>query len=204
MSEEKNPTLDTSEYIPPPRRDFSHVEIPYYNKDGSTTLGKPKNSDAIVEAIRQLPKDEQGRPHGVLVDYILAREARDYNNRATVSSTQGESRYFATGAYRDTNINKFQYFGFFSPVVMQRYAEYMHKHRIQSDGNMRASDNWKKGIDIPTYWDSLVRHQIDLWLIMDGREDLARESIDDTLCAIMFNTMGILFERLRNKQENNA
>ena len=55
-------------------------------------------------------------------------------------------RNFDTGATRDVDTNKLDFEGFLSPVVLERYAEYMHKNRVQADGNLRDSDNWQKGI----------------------------------------------------------
>ena len=53
-------------------------------------------------------------------------------------------RKFETGATRDTDEGKLDFEGFFSPIVMERFAEYMNKHRRQSDGQLRDSDNWQK------------------------------------------------------------
>ena len=102
-------------------------------------------------------------------------------------------RKFDTGATRDTDSGKLKYEGFLSPRVLKRFATYMHKHREQADGELRAPDNWQKGIPKDAYVDSLVRHVIDVWY--EWRED---EKLDqELLCAIMFNTMGLLFESTR-------
>ena len=47
-------------------------------------------------------------------------------------------RKFETGATRDEEIGKYDFEGFLAPTVLVRFAEYMHKHRIQADGNIRA------------------------------------------------------------------
>ena len=52
-------------------------------------------------------------------------------------------RQFDTGATRDTDQNKLDPEGFLSPMVMKCFFEYMHKNRKQSDGKLRASDNWQ-------------------------------------------------------------
>jgi len=106
-------------------------------------------------------------------------------------------RVFKTGATRDTEDGKLDYEGFLSPVVLQRYAEYMHKHRKQSNGKLRDSDNWQKGISKEVYIKSLARHFMDLWLEHRGKRDGIRRQ--DTLCAILFNTMGYLYEELKSK-----
>ena len=46
----------------------------------------------------------------------------------------GKTRQFSTGATRDTDEGKYDYEGFFSPLVLERYGEYMNKHRQQSAG----------------------------------------------------------------------
>lgn len=114
-------------------------------------------------------------------------------------------RTFETGATRDTDEGKYDYEGFLSPIVLQRYAQYMHKHRKQSDGTLRASDNWQKGIPREQYMKSLFRHVIDLWrhhrrnIDQPDFEQAWRASIEDLLCAVMFNVMGYLHEYLRGR-----
>lgn len=109
-----------------------------------------------------------------------------------------EGRYFDTGAYRDTDKNKNDYEGFLSPLVIEAFGNYMSKHRIQSDGKLRDSDNWQKGISQEVYMKSLYRHFMDLWLEHRGYK--SREGKENALCGIMFNTMGYLFESLKNKK----
>lgn len=103
-------------------------------------------------------------------------------------------RKFHSGATRDTDEGKLAYKGFLSPRVLKRFAEYMHKHRIQADGNLRAADNWQKGMPVDVYVDSLIRHVFDVWLHAEGEGELAREGMEDALCAVIFNAQGILFE----------
>lgn len=114
-------------------------------------------------------------------------------------------RKFNTGATRDTNVNKLNYEGFFSPLVLRRYAEYLHKHRVQSDGNLRDADNWQKGIPIKTYMEGKLRHTVATWLIYDGFEAVDEKGneidLEESLCAEIFNTMGYLFEILKGKLE---
>jgi hypothetical protein len=101
-------------------------------------------------------------------------------------------RYFETGAYRDVDENKPDYEGFISPIVIKVYGEYMTKHRKQSDGKLRDSDNWQKGMPKDTFMKSGFRHFMDWWLEHRGYE--SREGIDDALCGLMFNVMGYLYE----------
>jgi hypothetical protein len=111
-------------------------------------------------------------------------------------------RTFDTGATRDTDAGKLDYEGFLSPLVLRRYAEYMHKHRIQADGTERASDNWQKGIPYDAYMKSKWRHFMDTWTM----HRLPRYSHDDalaeSLCAEIFNSMGYLHELLKDSVQS--
>jgi len=50
-------------------------------------------------------------------------------------------RTFKTGATRNDDTGKLDFEGFLSPIALEKFAEYMHKNRIQADGNVRDSDN---------------------------------------------------------------
>lgn len=106
-------------------------------------------------------------------------------------------RIFESGATRDTDTGKLDYEGFLCPAFLQGFAEYMHKHRTQSDGSLRASDNWQKGMPIEEYMKSLARHFMDLWLIHRGFP--AREGLEDALMGIMFNVQGYYVESKKDK-----
>lgn len=108
-------------------------------------------------------------------------------------------RNFTTGATRDVDTNKLDFEGFLSPAVLERYAEYMHKNRVQADGNLRASDNWQKGIPKEAYMKSMWRHFLDVWKAHRGLP--TKDSLEDALCALLFNLMGYLFETLRREKE---
>jgi hypothetical protein len=108
-----------------------------------------------------------------------------------------KTRVFETGAVRDTDLNKLDYEGFIHPLVLERFAEYMHKHRIQSDGKLRDSDNWQKGIPKDAYMKSGWRHFMDWW--KEHRGVKSREGTEEALCAVIFNSMGYLFEILKEK-----
>ncbi len=113
---------------------------------------------------------------------------------------KGKIRKFTTGATRDTNEGKYDYEGFFSPLVVKRFGEYMTKHRKQSDGSLRDSDNWQKGIPQEAYIKSAWRHFIDFWC--EHRGIGSREGLEDALCALLFNIQGYLHEHLkRNKRK---
>jgi hypothetical protein len=115
-------------------------------------------------------------------------------------------RQFKTGATRDNDEMKNDYEGFFSPAVLERYGDYMTKHRKQADGKLRASDNWQFGIPKYAYMKSIWRHFLDVWFIHRGykRFDKQRNeeiTMQEALCALIFNVMGYLFEDLKEKQD---
>lgn len=109
-------------------------------------------------------------------------------------------RKYDTGATRDADNGKLKYEGFISPLVEKRFAEYMHLHRQQKDGSLRAPDNWQRGIPLDDYADSLIRHVQDFRLHVDGfGSEAVSPDIEDVLCAIRFNVDGYLFEILKNR-----
>lgn len=110
-------------------------------------------------------------------------------------------RKFKTGATRDTDSGKLDYEGFFSPIVLQEFAAYMHRHRIQSDGKLRNSDSWQRGIPREEYMKSAWRHFMDWYLWHRGHEN--RNGIIDALMGLLFNVMGYSYEILTNYKKNN-
>jgi hypothetical protein len=110
----------------------------------------------------------------------------------------GKIRRFHTGATRDTDEGKLEPWGFTSGLVEKKFSEYMHEHREQSDGSMRESSDWKKGIPPEVYWHSLSRHVLDLRLLWEQYpEEAVSKDIIDVLCAVKFNVDGLLHELLR-------
>jgi hypothetical protein len=117
-------------------------------------------------------------------------------NHKVGSNRQGQSvRTFSSGATRDSEEGKLDPEGFLSPLVIQAYCEYMHRHRIQPDGQLRPSDNWQQGIPKEAYMKSGWRHFLDWWLGHRGHG--SREGLVDALCGLLFNVMGYLFEVLK-------
>ena len=104
-------------------------------------------------------------------------------------------RTFDTGATRNSDAGKLDYEGFLSPLVLERFAAYMHKHRKQENGALRDSDNWQKGIPLDAYIKSKWRHFMDIWKWHRGIP--CAESLEEALCADLFNTMGYLHELLK-------
>lgn len=108
-------------------------------------------------------------------------------------------RTFDTGATRDTEEGKIDPEGFLHPMVIERFCAYMTENRIQKDGSVRASDNWQKGIPRDAYIKSLWRHFLMLWRLHRGPSFHKPKDLEDTLCALMFNSMGYLYEHLNGR-----
>lgn len=121
-------------------------------------------------------------------------DPRHYNLDGTPKPAM---RQFEGGATRNVDDSKFDYEGFLSPLVLERYAAYMHKHRVQADGTLRASDNWQKGIPQEAYIKSAWRHFMDWWRYHRGLP--SNETLQTALCALMFNVMGYLHEQLKKE-----
>lgn len=107
-------------------------------------------------------------------------------------------RKFDTGATRDVDTNKYDYEGFLSPLVVERFGEYMNKHRKQADGALRDSDNWQKGIPLDAYMKSGWRHFMDWWKQHRGLP--GGDTLEESLCALLFNVQGYLHETLKHKK----
>lgn len=116
-------------------------------------------------------------------------------------------RNFDSGATRDTDNGKFDIEGFLNPLVLKRYFEYMHKHRKLSTGELRDGDNWQKLFgehhkDVCIK--SLLRHSFDLWLHHRGYDEETTESLEDSICAILFNANAYLLKVLMDKKKNKS
>lgn len=127
-----------------------------------------------------LPESNEAVPH---IDLSIAP-----NKEPAVMRT------FASGATRDSDLNKIDFDGFLSIPVVRAFGEYMHKHRKQADGQMRASDNWKKGIDREAYRKSAWRHFFD-WVDAHIAGDDAK--LVDSAMALLFNIQGDAHEVLK-------
>jgi len=119
-------------------------------------------------------------------------------SKPTKTVDTGVIRKFSTGATRDTSTNKYDYEGFLSPIVLKRFCEYMHKHRKQSDGSLRDSDNWQKGIPQDAYMKSGYRHFMDWWFEHRGYK--SQDGLEEALCALLFNIQGYLYEHLKKNE----
>ncbi len=110
------------------------------------------------------------------------------------------NREFSSGATRNSEEGKLDYEGFLSPLALERYAQYMDKHRHLEDGGLRSSDNWQKGMPRDSYMKSMWRHLIQVWN-WHRRTGVGGETIQDALCGVIFNAMGYLHEVEKEKGE---
>lgn len=115
-------------------------------------------------------------------------------------------REWKSGGKRDTVEGKLQYSKFFHPIVLRRFAKYMHKARKMRDGSYREGNNWQKGFgdtleehsDI--CMESLMRHFMDVWLFHEDTEDVGVD-LDESLCGVIFNAMAWLLKLLESRQD---
>ncbi len=115
-----------------------------------------------------------------------------------------EIRKFETGATRDSAAGKFDYEGFLSPLVIERFGAYMDLHRKQADGQLRDSDNWQRGMSLDVYIKSGWRHFFAWWKI--HRKGTVRDerdnhivTVDEAMCGLLFNLQGYLHEYLKQQ-----
>jgi hypothetical protein len=108
-------------------------------------------------------------------------------------------REFESGMIRDEDRSKLDYEGFLSPLVIERFAQYMHKHRDTAHG-WRESDNWQLGTTRAVWMKSGWRHFFDWWAAHRGLP--SREGIEEAICGVMFNAMGYLNEILKERQRH--
>src|SRR5678815_3707830 len=112
----------------------------------------------------------------------------------------GAMRAFETGATRNVEKDP-DIYGFTSPLALHAFAAYMHANRVQADGSLRDSDNWKRGIPQDSYMRSMRRHLQDLTLHWDGYPELAREDMLAAICGLFFNVQGFLHELVKGEIE---
>ncbi len=109
----------------------------------------------------------------------------------------GVVRTFETGATRTSEVGKHDFEGFLSPLALERFAEYMTKHRTQADGTIRPSDNWQKGIPLDSYMKSMWRHFFEVWAIHRGYP--GDNTVEEALAALFFNVQGYLHEIVKKR-----
>lgn len=97
---------------------------------------------------------------------------------------------FETGAIRDVQDGKEDYVETISYTAFKRYSQYMTGKKARY-----GAGNFKKGIPIESYEQSLMRH---VQKYMENKyEDGVCEKEDDHLSAMIFNIFGIMHEEGR-------
>lgn len=145
----------------------------------------------------------QGKPVPSAIEQLVG--ARPRGSDLQPQTPQGV-REFGTGATRDLDANKLDFEGFLSPLVLERYAEHMHKARRMPDGSMRESDNWQLGIGRAVYMKSMFRHFFGVWKMHRGlpvtevvNGETVVKDLETELCALIFNASGMLHEVLKGR-----
>lgn len=102
-------------------------------------------------------------------------------------------RTFKSGAIRDDDSTKEDYIETISWTALKRHAKYMTGKKARY-----GSGNFKKGIDIESYEQSLVRH---LQKYLENKYEQGTVEVEeDHLAAMMFNICGIMHEEERIKK----
>ncbi len=114
------------------------------------------------------------------------------------------TRTFATGANRDTDEGKLDYEACLSPLVLERYAQYLYECQEMPDGSRRADDNWQKGMPLSAYMKSAWRHFFMMWKLHRSQGEICTKDFEDAICGVLFNTMGYLHEWLANRNKTRA
>lgn len=99
-------------------------------------------------------------------------------------------RTFESGAIRDLDDTKEDYIETISWIAMKRYAQYMTGKKKKY-----GSGNFKKGIPVESYEQSLVRHLQKYLANKYEGGDVEKE--EDHISAMVFNLFGIMHEEGR-------
>ncbi len=181
-----------------PTLHYVNTRLPYAEE-----LGVELKADLENRLVRMRLKDSN---KGFTAHLIEAGYDELDQRLSDLVSKKGQSvRQFESGATRDTDAGKIDYQGFLSHEVLRKYGEYMLRHQKQADGQLRASDNWKKGIPRDAYIKSMYRHMMEVVALHEkepsaigtgegGWEDHANK-MDEALNALLFNVMGYSYER---------
>lgn len=142
-------------------------------------------------------ENEKNEPVRKVVGYDPATRiaARDGGSRA-----DSPMRGFATGATRSSDAGRIDPEGFTNPLVEECFYNYMNKHRVQADGNLRASDNWQKGMPRESAIKGMMRHVLHLWTRHRGlpvTDEKAAANMLEDLAAIRFNVGVYMWEIIR-------
>lgn len=133
----------------------------------------------------------------------IQEEWEAYSGEPKVLPGTVQVRAFDGGATRSPDTGRYDPEGFLSPIVIERFCEHMQANRIQTDGVLRDSDNWQRGLPLSVYMKGMWRHFLHLWTRHRGykvMDPAAGKDIEEDLCALIFNAHGMLFEILKDKR----
>ncbi len=161
-------------------------------------------SSGIKEVSQELEKDDL--EDGCFIDYSdldtsLKERVDNFKEEMEFKKETEKIRKFETGGVRDSDKDKLDFEGFLSPLVIEEFSKYMHKHRLLSNGEFRNSDNWQLGFGgehFSVCMKSLWRHFFDLW--KEHRGYKSREGIEDALNGILFNVMAYYHKFILQKK----
>jgi len=196
-----NDKADLEEYIV----GQEHNPVVHFQKDYRRELWCQYYSDMTSDLpmqscsvfLKEIEGASEGVTEGVNSNCFQGGMNLDTPTETFEPSYSGNMRQFETGATRNLDADKLDFEGFLSPLALEEFAKYMHKNRVQADGNLRDSDNWQKGIPIDAYMSSMWRHFFDTWKRHRGLE--THEDQISNLCGLMFNVQGMLHELLKQK-----
>lgn len=182
-----------------------------HNRNDITNVKRVKGLEDAVVLLKYASVAEGSHPAQADGDLGDKTPADEWTGSDEVFKHDGAGvRKFETGATRDVDTNKYDYEAFLSPLVLERYAAYMHKNRFQKDGTMRDGDNWQKGIPTTAYMKSGWRHFFAWWrshritLGINVPNDAFWDRMEEELCALLFNVMGYLHELRKARQSGTA
>lgn len=114
-------------------------------------------------------------------------------------------RKFSSGADRSADTGKLHFERALSPVVLQRFAEFMRDHNVPKG---RREDQWQLGFPDESWIDSAWRHFHAWWCLSRGipAVDEAGRPVDleEALCGLYFNVQGALHQILLKKYSESA
>lgn len=108
--------------------------------------------------------------------------------------TKDNITQFNTGAIRDTQDGKLDFVETMAWMAIAEYSKYMTAKKAKY-----GSGNFHKGIPVESYQASLMRHIVKYLCIAECRQrgvipPAWMEAHEDHLCAVIFNTLGIIYE----------
>jgi len=137
----------------------------------------------------------------------MTEQSHENRPRNALTGDAYKMRDLETGAIRDTLEGKLSFVKALSPIVLERYVQYLGKHRNLPDGRLRDWDNWKLGIDKEIFLDGLGRHFWASWLLLQGfpaSDNHGPVTLLDSLFGVMFNAQGLIRELLEDEKEDVA